>query len=913
AHGEWSRWPMTAADSTGSVSAFLLDLDQPTEFFVEAGGVRSPVVRVNVVDLPYVRSIALEYRFPVYTGLTPQRVEGTGDVAAVVGTVVRVEVTPTIPPRGGVLVVDGRDTVVLQPRDSGLAGEIRVSRSGSYRVLFDAVGGGRVAGSPEYLIDALVDQPPLVRFSEPGRDLVVTSVEEVAARLTAEDDYGVAALELRFSVNGGEERRVSLLANGRRKEAAAGHTFYLEEFRLEPGDFVSYHGRATEAGRAGAAQEAVTDMYFLEVRPFDRVYRQADQAPGGGGGGGGGMAGELSERQRQVVAGTFNLVRDRARYDDAEQRKHLTTLALSQGRLREEVSTLKSRIEERGIAQLDSTFRGITEALGGAIQEMEGAEELLGERKAEEALGPEQRALKHLQRAEATFREVQVARGQQGGGGGGRGEGPNAEELADLFDLEMDRLGNQYERLERGAREEADQQLDELMEKLRELSRRQQQENERARARAEQMASGAGGTGEAQRRLAQETEDMARRLERLAREQSRPELNESARRLREAAESMRRAAAQGTDGSAQGRSALDELRDARRLLERDRSVGLRGQVDDALRRATRLAEQQREMESAVGELGGAAPDPARVRRLQERKTEMATELEGLERDLDRLAQQSRRDQREASGKLADAARFIRDAKIREKMLYSRGIIQGRSPDYARNFEQQIGDELDQVRQQVADAAGSVGETREQRVARALDQTRDLVRSLESVSDRMGEQGQPGQRDQEARPGQQGDRGREGQQGQGGQQGQEGQPGQGQRGADGGRDLGGPGGWGQGRYDPRQWSRDLRQGIADARELRRLLSAEGVDVRDLDGYIGRLRELDGRSSWGDPEAQRTLELEVIQGLKEFEFALRRQIEGGDQQRLFLSGSDEVPEGYRRLVERYYRALSEGRAR
>jgi hypothetical protein len=93
----------------------------------------------------------------------------------------------------------------------------------------------------------------------------------------------------------------------------------------------------------------------------------------------------------------------------------------------------------------------------------------------------------------------------------------------------------------------------------------------------------------------------------------------------------------------------------------------------------------------------------------------------------------------------------------------------------------------------------------------------------------------------------------------------------------------------------------------------MLGAEGVDVGDLDRYIARLRALDGRERWGDPAAQRILELEVIQGLKEFEFALRRQLEGGDQQRLFLSGSDEVPDGYRKLVEEYYRALSEGRVR
>ena len=42
-------------------------------------------------------------------------------------------------------------------------------------------------------------------------------------------------------------------------------------------------------------------------------------------------------------------------------------------------------------------------------------------------------------------------------------------------------------------------------------------------------------------------------------------------------------------------------------------------------------------------------------------------------------------------------------------------------------------------------------------------------------------------------------------------------------------------------------------------------------------------------------------------KKFEFALRRKSEGGDQP-LSLSGSDEVPAGFRQAIEEYYRALA-----
>jgi hypothetical protein len=47
--------------------------------------------------------------------------------------------------------------------------------------------------------------------------------------------------------------------------------------------------------------------------------------------------------------------------------------------------------------------------------------------------------------------------------------------------------------------------------------------------------------------------------------------------------------------------------------------------------------------------------------------------------------------------------------------------------------------------------------------------------------------------------------------------------------------------------------------------------------------------------------------VAEGLKRFEYGLRRRA-GADTDRVLLSGSGEVPPEFRRLVEEYYRSLS-----
>ncbi len=257
-NGEWQRFPMTPAADSARQTIVLFKLNEPTDYFVSAGGVRSGLVHVGVADLPHVKRIDLEYHFPAYTGLPVQRVEDGGDIAALRGTRVRITVTPTIAPAGAALVVGGRDTVALAPQASGaLAGDITVTRASSYRVVFRTAAAGTIAGSGNYTIDALRDQPPVVRFRKPAHDVQVTAIEEVFTEAEAQDDYGVAQLDLVYRVNGGSERTVALGPGaGSHKDVVGSYTFSLEDLGLKPGDLVAYYARAREAEHVGCASAA---------------------------------------------------------------------------------------------------------------------------------------------------------------------------------------------------------------------------------------------------------------------------------------------------------------------------------------------------------------------------------------------------------------------------------------------------------------------------------------------------------------------------------------------------------------------------------------------------------------------------------------------------------------------------------
>jgi hypothetical protein len=124
-----------------------------------------------------------------------------------------------------------------------------------------------------------------------------------------------------------------------------------------------------------------------------------------------------------------------------------------------------------------------------------------------------------------------------------------------------------------------------------------------------------------------------------------------------------------------------------------------------------------------------------------------------------------------------------------------------------------------------------------------------------------------------------------------------------------------GGWGYGDRRPgrltpddiRQFRGEIRQWTNEARELRRLLGEENIDPRDLDALLRALRQLDDERVYQDAAELERLQTFVTEGVKRFEYGLRRRAEGQANE-VVLSGSDEVPEQFRKLVEEYYRSLS-----
>jgi hypothetical protein len=932
-------------------------------YHVELAGRRSPDYTVTLLAFPRVARIDLTYEFPSFSKLASRSEQDGGDIYAPAGTRVHLTVRPhtTTAPilTGAVALRSGRSIPLTRQPDGSFDGDLVVATDDAYRVRLTDADGLQNTDDPEYFVRMLDDRPPDVRIVRPAGDRQVTPLEEIEIEARADDDHGIAGLDLVYGVRGGRERAVPLGGDGTMLSVTGKHTIYLEDLNVKPGDFVAFYARARDVGRGKRPTQTRSDIYFLEVTPFvDEFALAQSQAMAGSGG----QMDDLVRLQKDIIVGTWKLDSRTSRSGAAAAAEDLATLGRAQGNVKRRTEAA-AQMRSGGLVLRRPGLAPDQEAspspLAEAAAAMGRAERALHAQKIPQALPAEMEALNHLLRAQSEAQRKQITRQQANGGGGfNRAQ----QDLSTLFDRELARQQQTNYETPKTAEERRDDQSDDTLDRVRELARRQEalarQQEDLARDRARMDA-----------------EEVKRRLERLTREQSElrreaemlvQQLQNAERRAREdqarqrgsQSQSGRQRAADGQSGrepsnspagatsqSSELREASEDMRNAAGNLRREDTEGAREQSTRALERlqgveralrnrgpderrralgdtqleARQLADRQRQLTESAADASKRGDADARRRTAGEQQR-LAERVDALQKRLRELGGTSgERSERE---RLEGAARELGEGRAAERMReLARGLQQGNTATQA-----EAGRELARSLDRLADRlGGSTGKADPEggRLADDLSRTRELRERLADLQRQMaelgrqGNQGEQGQQTSGARRSQQA--GKPSSSGE--QQGQSRSPssagrGGGQTGTAANAEPG-EGGDQAARERARQLGA-LRQRYLD--ELRRAGDADGR-IRQLapsTGGYGATPEGQGMvTSAPGTEAFKqdftkweTLHRELTLGLERLESDLsQRVIDKAAKDRLRSGSADRTPVEYRSSVDKYFRTLAQ----
>ncbi|MDB5387794.1 MAG: smc 7 [Planctomycetaceae bacterium] len=274
-----SKWRATVANVTA-----------PFSYFVRSKGVRSPHYAVEVITVPQIEAVTFRLTPPAYTRLpTTEGPLPESGISGLPGTSISIIARSNRNLSGGTLayvVQEKRTELVLKPIAPGsdsVQGVFQITGSGKIEVRVTDEDGQGSTDSYSAAVTQIVDERPFVRLIEPRAVSFATPTAIVTAVIAAEDDYGIARLELYRSLNDSRALAMPLpVASVAPRQTYQTIALKLAEYGLEPGDEIKLFARVEDndpltnlnGGTGKGAESTVVVIRIISQEEFDRALIQ---------------------------------------------------------------------------------------------------------------------------------------------------------------------------------------------------------------------------------------------------------------------------------------------------------------------------------------------------------------------------------------------------------------------------------------------------------------------------------------------------------------------------------------------------------------------------------------------------------------------------------------------------------------
>lgn len=786
-------------------------------YHVEFAGQSSDRYKVTTFEYPKLERADATVTPPAYSGQKERVIKNTMTVTLLEGSGLRFDLKVNKPLAHAEFYADDEHIIPLTASKADptlLTAAWKPDETRRYRLHLVDEKDRANRQPPWFRVNVVSNQLPRIDIVFPKRDVKVSPLQELPLEAKASDDLGIHRAGVTFVIDDKETEVVLTQPDAKPiTKLELQSTLNLEGRELKPLDLVSYFFWAEDHGADGKPRRGMSDMFFAEVRPFDEIFRETEPPPPGESGEQQqGQTDDLIRVQKQIVNATWRLVRDQNTGKKKEaMAPDVETVLTSQ---QTNIQQLMEALPEVQDAKIKDLLEKAGEEMTSGVEDLEKPDLVA-------ALRPEQRALRLLNQARALEHNVT----RQDPNSKGKGQ-PNDPQQRELSALELKQNEQRYEQ-EREAKEEQSAQQQEnlqVLNRLKELARRQEALAEKMKDLQQKMAEA--DSEEEREELAQQLKRLQEEQEQLLRDldetrermdqpqnaqnmaEAKEQLDATREKVNEAAEQLQQQ--QLSQAAAAATKAKDQLDEARQDLQEKTARQFSEDMKQMREQSREVAESQRKLDEAMENRPPASdsstsPEDGLKEQLERR--ELARQIEDQQRKTQALMEEMKRVSEQAEvaepllhRHLYEALRNAQSQGINEN--FEEASIQSSMGDLtkAQDAERKASKAAEELEQGVEKAAESILGNEGEALRMARNELNQLIDELqEGAGNQEGEEPKPnaegkpspegkeGQPSEEGEPSQEGqgskpnpegkpsEGGQEGKQGQGGESGQEGKP------------------------------------------------------------------------------------------------------------------------------------------
>ena len=253
--------------------------------------VRSDEFLITTVKRPAVRRLQLEIDYPDYSGLESRALdENSGDASALKGSVIKLRIESTKKLKDASIVFS--DSTRLQMRPGKFSAEkaegaFILSKSGTYHFTLTDQENVESINPVEYQMSVIPDDYPLIKLTEPDKDIDINENMTVQLMADMQDDFGLTRLILRYKIEQTKSILPSLnefasvdltaLLDPARSNQNVAYTWNFSGIGLQPEDVMLYYLEVFDNDAVSGPKSAQSEERRMRFPSLEEILSEVNK------------------------------------------------------------------------------------------------------------------------------------------------------------------------------------------------------------------------------------------------------------------------------------------------------------------------------------------------------------------------------------------------------------------------------------------------------------------------------------------------------------------------------------------------------------------------------------------------------------------------------------------------------------
>lgn len=278
--GDWTKLPMQEVkrDAARGFKSTLDELSSETRYKVRFRDGESPVFKIAVTNRPMVTKIAYDIKYPEYTRIAPESVdENDGNIQALFGSEAALRVKANKSISKATLVLEEGEPIELARAGQHWETTFTVETPFAYTIALEDAEGAGNRNPMRYEVTPIADEKPFIRILFPAENLTASQDMQLPIQFAAIDDFGVRAVNLRYRVGEGEEKRVGFFSTDQAvREVERERNWDFSAENILPGDVISYYLEAYDNDPLNGPKRGVSRTYTIMMPSLAQMFTELD-------------------------------------------------------------------------------------------------------------------------------------------------------------------------------------------------------------------------------------------------------------------------------------------------------------------------------------------------------------------------------------------------------------------------------------------------------------------------------------------------------------------------------------------------------------------------------------------------------------------------------------------------------------